>query len=202
LSGRTAEEVEATLGRPTGKLRTAQGALWLYAEWRVQFDKQDHVLTVEKDQPVRLAKLDPQFVATAAAVDKAAAARAAADAETVRARVAALQVEKIRIISNGGQEVDLVPLLIQNKVTVVDFYAEWCGPCRQISPQLEQLAKSDPDVVLLKIDIVNWNTPVTRQFGIRTVPNVRVFNRTRTQVGDATHDLNLVMQRVREAKGR
>src|SRR5206468_4294414 len=37
LTGRTTEEVEATLGKPTGKLRSAQGVLWLYAEWRVQF---------------------------------------------------------------------------------------------------------------------------------------------------------------------
>src|SRR2546426_4839248 len=78
LAGRRAEEVEAVLGKPTGKLQTAQGALWLYAEWRVQFDQKGQVLKVEKDQPVRLNKLDPRFVAAGEALAKAAAERAAA----------------------------------------------------------------------------------------------------------------------------
>jgi len=199
LAGRGAEEVEATLGKPTGKLQTAQGALWLYAEWRVQFDKKGRVLKVEKDQPVRLARLDPQFVAAAEAADKAAAERAADD-DAARAKAGAPQIEKIRIISNGGQEVDLPSLLAEGKVTIVDFYAEWCGPCRQLGPHLEQLAKEEPDVVLLKIDIVNWSTPVVQQFGIRSVPNVRVFDRTGKQRCDATSDFSDVLQHVNQAK--
>jgi thioredoxin 1 len=90
--------------------------------------------------------------------------------------------------------------MIPGKITIVDFYADWCGPCRRISPQLEQLAKTDPDVVLLKINIVNWNTPVTRQFGIESVPNVRVFSRIGSQLGEATSDVSLVKQRVEQAK--
>ena len=201
LSGGSAEEVQAALGKPTGKLRTAQGALWLYPQWRVQFDSQDRVLGVEPDQPVRLTKLDPKFLAAADAVEKASATRAAADAATVRARVATLQGEKIRVLSNGGEELNLLSLLSPDKITIVDFYADWCGPCRQIAPRLEQLVKAEPDVVLLKIDIVNWGTPVTRQFAIQSVPNVRVFGRTRTQIGEATHDLNQVLQRVKQAMG-
>ena len=200
LAGRSTDEVEAALGKPSGKLQNAQGALWLYAEWRVPVDQDSHVLKVEKDQPVRLSKLDPQFVARADALAKAAHARTAAD-DTARAKTAALQGEKIRIVSNGGEEVDLASLMAPGKITIVDFYAEWCGPCRRISPQLEQLAKTDPDVVLLKIDIVNWNTPVTRQFGIQSVPNVRVFGRTGAQLGEATPDVSLVMKRVEQAKG-
>ena len=96
---------------------------------------------------------------------------------------------------------DLPALMAPGKITIVDFYAEWCGPCRRISPQLEQLTKDDPDVVLLKIDIVNWETPVTRQFGIASVPNVRVFGRTGSQLGDATSDVSLVTKRVEQAKG-
>lgn len=201
LSGRSAEEVQTTLGKPTGKLRSAQGALWLYPEWRVQFDAQDRVLGVEQDQPVRLTKLDPKFVAAADAVEKASADRAAADAATIRARVATLHREKIRVISNGGEELNLLSLLSPDTITIVDFYAEWCGPCRQIAPRLEQLVKAESDVVLLKVDIVNWGTPVTRQFGIQTVPNVRVFGRTGKQIGEATHDLNQVLQWVKQAKG-
>src|SRR5438477_6193208 len=198
LAGHGTGDVEATLGKPTGKLLTAQGALWLYAEWRVQFDKQGRVLKVEKDKPVRLAKLDPQFVAAVAAADKAAAERAAED-DAARAKAAAPQIEKIRIISNGGQQVDLPSLLAEGKVTIVDFCAEWCGPCRQLGPRLEQLTQNEPDVVLLKIDIENWSTPVVQQFGIRSVPNVRVFDRTGKQHGDATSDFSDVLQQVNQA---
>ena len=200
LAGRSTDEVEAALGKPGGRLQNAHGALWLYADWRVQFDHDSHVLQVEKDQPIRLSKVDPQFVASSDAVAKGAYARAAAD-DAARAKAAELQKERIRIVSDGGQEVDLPSLMAPGKITIVDFYAEWCGPCRRISPQLEKLAKTDPDVFLLKIDIVNWNTPIIRQFGIESVPNMRVFDRTGKQLGDATHDLNLVMKRVEQAKG-
>ena len=199
LAGRSTDEVEAALGKPSGKLQNTQGALWLYADWRVQFDQNSRVLKVEKDQRVRLSKLDPHFVASANAVTKGASARAAADDD---ARVkATLQEGKVRIVSNGGAQVDLASLLTLGKITIVDFYAEWCGPCRRIGPQLEQMAQTDPDVVLLKIDIVNWNTPVTSQFGIQSVPNVRVFGRNGAQVGDATPDVSLVKSRVQQAKG-
>ncbi len=200
LAGRSTDEVEAALGKPGGKLQNAQGALWLYSEWRVQFDRDNHVAKIEKDHPVRLSKLDPNFAANANAITKGANERAAAE-DAARVKAAALRDAKIRVVSNGGEQVDLSSLLALGKITVVDFYAEWCGPCRRISPQLEQLAKTDADVVLLKIDIVNWNTPVTRQFGIQSVPNVRVFGRTGAQIGDATPDINLVKQRVEQAKG-
>jgi thiol-disulfide isomerase/thioredoxin len=200
LTGRGTAEVEAALGKPSGKLQTAQGNLWLYPEWRVQFDKHGLVLKVEKDQPVRLAKVDPQFASRADAVAKAAAERSAAD-DAARIRRAAARVEDVRIISNGGQPVDLPALLPEGKIAIVDFYADWCGPCRQISPYLERIAKDDPDVVLIKVDIVKWNTPVTGQFGIDSVPNMRVFNRSKGQIGNPTHDLNVVMANVRKAKG-
>ena len=150
---------------------------------------------------MRLAKLDPQFVAAADALEKGAAARAAADEAVVRVRAAALRPDKIRIISNGGEAVDLASLLAQDKITIVDFYAEWCGPCRRISPILERFVQSDPDVVLLKVDIVKWGTPVTRQFSINSVPNVLVFNRAKAQVGAASHDEDQIMERVNQAKG-
>ncbi|HKS37386.1 MAG TPA: thioredoxin family protein, partial [Verrucomicrobiae bacterium] len=200
LTGRGVAEVEAALGKPQGKLQTAQGALWLYSQWKVQFDRKGLVLSVKEDRPVRLINVDPAFIAAADAADKAAAKRAAADAAE-KARAAAPQVEDIRVVSNGGQEVDLPSLLIEDKITIVDFYADWCGPCQKLSPVLEQLAKDDPAVVLLKVDIVKWETPVARQFDLHSIPSVRVFNRSRTQVGDPTHDVDVVMERVKQAKG-
>lgn len=200
LAGQGPAEVEAALGKPSGKLQTGQGATWLYPEWRVQFDQSGRVAKVEKDQPVRLARVDPQFLAAADAVAKAAAERSALD-DAARIKASLPPVDDIRIVSNEGAEVDLPSLLADGKVTIVDFYADWCGPCRQMSPKLEQLAKEDPDVVLLKVNIVNWKTPVTAQFDINSIPNVRVFNRGKAQVGDPTHDVDVVVERVRQAKG-
>lgn len=199
LVGKAAGEVESTLGKPTGRLQTAQGALWLYADWRIQFDHQNLVLNVERDQPLRLAKLDPQFVAAAEATDKAAAARAAAD-DVARIKANAPKIEKLRILSNGGQEVDLAPLLVGGQVTIVDFYADWCDPCRRLSPRLEQLAKDNPDVFLLKVDIVNWGTPVVKQFDLHSIPNVRVFGRDKQMVGSPESDFKTVLGHVEAAK--
>jgi thioredoxin 1 len=200
LMGKEEAEVESALGKPSGKLQSNQGATWLYSDWRVQFDQAGKVARVEKDQPVRLAKVDPRFLAAADAVAKAQAARAAAD-DAARIKAAAPPVEDIRIVSNGGAELDLTPLLADDKITIVDFYADWCVPCQRMSPRLEQLAKEDHDVVLLKVDIVNWNTPVTAQFDIHSIPNVRVFNRGKTQVGDPTYDADAVVNLIRQAKG-
>ena len=59
--------------------------------------------------------------------------------------------------------------------------------------RLEELIRSNPDLVLVKIDIVRWGTPVARQHNIESIPNIRVFNRHGQQVGSPTHDLREVV---------
>jgi len=66
-------------------------------------------------------------------------------------------------------------LLNEGKPMVVDFGAEWCGPCRMLSPIIDELATEYEDrVVIGKVDIDN-NNDVVAKFGIRNVPTVLFF---------------------------
>lgn len=95
---------------------------------------------------------------------------------------AARRGEPIQVISRGAQ-VDINHHLVPGNVTVIDFYADWCGPCRELSPTLEQMARNDPEIALRKIDIVNWKTAVAQQFNIHSIPQVNVYDRSGRLVG-------------------
>ena len=104
------------------------------------------------------------------------------------------------VISHGAQ-VDINQHLALGSVTVVEFYADWCGPCRLLSPSLEQMASSDPEVALRKIDIVRWGTPVSQQFNIHSVPQVNVYDRGGRLVGNVFGvDFDRVKAYVAQAK--
>jgi thioredoxin len=58
---------------------------------------------------------------------------------------------------------------------VVDFWADWCGPCKTLTPVLEQaVTERDGQVALVKIDI-DANPELATRFGVRGIPNVKAF---------------------------
>ncbi|WP_243349835.1 thioredoxin [Parabacteroides sp. FAFU027] len=66
-------------------------------------------------------------------------------------------------------------LLQDGKPLVVDFWAEWCGPCRMVGPIIEELATEyEGKVNIGKID-VDENSEVAAQFGIRNIPTILFF---------------------------
>jgi thioredoxin 1 len=100
-----------------------------------------------------------------------------------------------------GAPVDINRHLALGNVTVVDFYADWCAPCRELSPSLEQMASTDPEIALRKIDIVNGNTAVARQYNVRAIPQVNVYNRGGRLVGTVVGaDIEEVRRYVAQAK--
>ena len=90
--------------------------------------------------------------------------------------------QSIETITHGAQ-VDVKQHLAIGNVTIVEFYADWCGPCKQLYPTIEELAKSDPEVAVRKIDIVDWGSAVSKQYHIDSVPHVEVYDRKGKLVG-------------------
>jgi len=66
-------------------------------------------------------------------------------------------------------------LVLKSDVPVlVDFYADWCGPCRMIAPVLEELAKETPDARIVKVD-VDQASQLAVRYGVSSIPNLIVF---------------------------
>src|SRR5207237_4565278 len=90
--------------------------------------------------------------------------------------------QSIEVISHG-QKIDISKHLALGNVTIVDFYADWCGPCKAVEPTIQQLAKSDPEIAVRKIDIVKWASPVATQYHVSTIPRVEIYGRKGELVG-------------------
>ncbi len=108
-------------------------------------------------------------------------------------------VKKVAVITHGNP-VTLSKHIVSGKVTIVDFYADWCGPCRQLAPFLEDMVKNDPDLVMRKIDIVDWNTAVAKQFAINSIPRVQVYGRDGNLVGTSGSNTDTIRKLVAKAK--
>lgn len=65
-------------------------------------------------------------------------------------------------------------VLKNNKVTLVDFYATWCGPCMMLAPILDKIANSRADFNIVKINVDECPN-VSRKFKIDSIPALMVF---------------------------
>ena len=75
-------------------------------------------------------------------------------------------------VSDASFEADV---LKSNQPVLVDFWAEWCGPCKTIAPVLEEIAQElDGKLKIVKVDI-DRNAQTPKKYGIRGVPTLMLF---------------------------
>jgi len=67
-------------------------------------------------------------------------------------------------------------ILNDEKPVLVDFHAEWCGPCKMMAPEIKKFADSHKEIRVLKVDI-DKNRPVAGQFNIQGVPTLILFKK-------------------------
>ena len=61
-----------------------------------------------------------------------------------------------------------------SKKVLVDFYADWCGPCRMMSPILDEFARENPNIKVVKVNVSDRG-PILGKYGIRALPTLIVF---------------------------
>ena len=65
-------------------------------------------------------------------------------------------------------------VLRSDKPVLVDFWAEWCGPCRMVSPIVDEIAGERPDITVGKVN-VDEQPELAMQFGVMSIPTLLVF---------------------------
>lgn len=64
--------------------------------------------------------------------------------------------------------------LIKKDHVLVDFYATWCGPCRMISPIIDEIAKEKENLTIIKVDVDKFPN-LASKYGIMSIPTLMVF---------------------------
>ena len=63
---------------------------------------------------------------------------------------------------------------VKEGLVLVDFFATWCGPCKMLSPLLEEIANENPNLKVLKIDVDEVG-PLAARFAIQAIPTLFLF---------------------------
>ena len=108
---------------------------------------------------------------------------------------------------NPGQTIDLKPLIESGKITIVDFYSEYCGPCRILAPKLKQLRDKNQKINVVPVDInrsgkkgIDWKSPVIDQYKIQSLPHLKVYNEKGELIAEAGKARQLVAKYMQESK--
>jgi thiol-disulfide isomerase/thioredoxin len=91
-------------------------------------------------------------------------------------------------INRAGSAVDVTDHLVPGRINIVDFYADWCPPCRALAPKLDAMSQNTK-YAILKVDIANWKSPVAQKYNLHSIPHLKVYDASGRLIaeGDAAY---------------
>ncbi len=100
-------------------------------------------------------------------------------------------VRKLDVVSfDGAKKLDLKTIAVPGKITIVDYWAEWCSPCHFLEKRLHHLMNENPNVALRRVNVGKWDNAAARQataeFRLEALPYVRVYDARGKFVDDVT----------------
>jgi len=102
---------------------------------------------------------------------------------------------------NPGEKINLEDYLKAGKTNIVDFYSDFCPPCRKISPLLSKLDAKKDDIVIIKVDInrkgvrgIDWGSPLARQFNLSSIPHFKIYDGSGKLLLEGENAINRVVQ--------
>lgn len=78
------------------------------------------------------------------------------------------------VVGSKSTETAFNDLITSNTNVVVDFYADWCGPCKALSPILASLAGELRNIVFIKVNVDTYKS-LSNKYGIRSIPTILCF---------------------------
>ncbi|HVS82945.1 MAG TPA: thermonuclease family protein [Pyrinomonadaceae bacterium] len=110
----------------------------------------------------------------------------------------ALAKPSAKPLNRTGEDYDFRAYLTQGRTSIVYFYADWCPTCRQMGPVMDAINAQVPDMQVLFMDIGDWNTPVTQQYGITFVPYLKIYDKSGSLIVEGNAARSWLQQAIRQ----